>query len=415
MPAYGCFRYFAVSCLTALVLAGCSSVSTQKEEPKQPDQEISSEKGVNGQSLPENVISAKSAFFIPTDFGMLPEARSQDWANALKAFRLSCSAMGQKVAWLDACANAQFVQDEEAAPFFRTFFEAYEVISRENPSAPTDTGLMTGYYEPLLHGSLKRHGAYRYPLYGVPDDLITVDLTQLHPQLKGLRLKGKVVGHRLVPYDTRGEIEKRRDLMGHVLCWVDDPVDAFFLQIQGSGRILLDDGTFLRLGYADQNGHPYKAIGGWLIENAGLTRDEMSMQRIRRWVQENPKRMRELLNNNPNFVFFEKRVGFSDDDGPLGAQGVPLTAGASVAVDRRYWPLGLPFMTEVAQSNPALAFARPVIAQDTGGAIRGVIRFDYFWGYGDIAGVQAGRQKSVAHAWVLIPKGRSPLEFFTSP
>lgn len=392
---------FAAAACAALFIAGCSTA------PKGP-------LGPDGNALPENVVTTAAAYFVPADFNALPAVRPADWTNALTAFRASCTVMGQESLWTKACANAQFATDETAESFFSTYFEAYEVISREKAASPTDTGLMTGYYEPMLRGSRRAHGPYRYPLYGVPEDLITVDLTSLHPQLKGLRLKGKVVGNRLVPYDTRREITAKKDVKAPVLCRVDDPVDAFFLQIQGSGRVLLDDGTWMRVGYADQNGHPYRAIGGWLIENAGLTRDEMSMQRIRRWVRENPKRMRELLNTNPNFVFFEERVGMGEADGPLGAQAVPLTPGASVAVDRRYWKLGVPFVTEVTQDNPAMAFARPVIAQDTGGAIRGVIRFDYFWGFGDIAGAQAGRQKSRAHAWVLVPRGMKPSDIMTA-
>ena len=194
----------------------------------------------------------------------------------------------------------------------------------------------------------------------------------------------------------------------HVLCWADDPVEAFFLQIQGSGRVLLDNGSLIRIGYADQNGHPYKSLGAWLIENAGLTREEMSMQRIKQWVRDNPQRRQELLNANPNFVFFAERVGYSDDQGPVGAQGVPLTPMASVAVDRRYWKLGVPFVTAASQSLPAMEFARPVIAQDTGGAIKGVLRFDYFWGLGNEAGNRAGGQKSDVSAWVMVPKGQSP-------
>ena len=146
------------------------------------------------------------------------------------------------------------------------------------------------------------------------------------------------------------------------------------------------------------------------MENAGLKREEMSMQRIRQWVRENPKRTRELLDTNPNFVFFTERTGFADDEGPIGAQGVPVTGGATVAVDRRYWQLGVPFLTKADQERPAMHFVRPVIAQDTGGAIRGVIRFDYFWGYGDIAGLQAGRQKSEVKAWVLVPRGKTPAD-----
>ena len=418
------WRELSLTLLAAALLAGCSSAPKAPEEAAgvTPDEgEVQMEKAAETPELVidsgvvESAVTVKRAAtsfarFESVPFTELPAARAEDWTNALKAFRTSCTAMGMKPLWLEACANAQLTSDEAAADFFARWFEAWKVTSLEDKARPSDTGLMTGYYEPMLHGSRMKHGDYQYPLYGVPDDLITVDLATLHPQLKGLRLRGKVVGNRLVPYDTRGQIEKRGDLAGKVLCWVDDPVDAFFLQIQGSGRVLLEDGTFLRVGYADQNGHPYKAIGAWLVENAGLKREEMSMQRIRKWVRDNPQRTRELLDTNPNFVFFAERTGFADDEGPIGAQGVPITGGATVAVDRRYWQLGVPFLTDVSQAKPAMHFVRPVVAQDTGGAIRGVIRFDYFWGYGDIAGLQAGRQKSDARCWVLVPRGKTPAD-----
>ncbi len=194
----------------------------------------------------------------------------------------------------------------------------------------------------------------------------------------------------------------------YVICWVDDPIEAFFLQIQGSGRIALDDGSVMRVGFADQNGHPYRAVAGWLVKNAGLSTSEMSMQRIKRWAKENPNRTQELLNANPNFVFFSERRGSSPEEGPLGAQEVPLTAEASVAVDRRYWPLGLPFVLDIEQASPRMKMARAVVAQDTGSAIRGVLRFDYFWGYGEQAGSRAGAQKSDVRAWILMPRGEDP-------
>lgn len=418
------WRQLSLVIFGAATLAGCSSTPQAPEEAGLDVTPAEGEVTTEAEKTPELVIDAgvvenavtvkraSTAFakFESVPFTELPAARSEDWTNALRAFRTSCTAMGAKPLWLESCANAQLTSDEAAYDFFARWFEAWKVTSLEDKTKPAETGLMTGYYEPMLRGSRTKHGDYQYPLYGVPDDLITVDLTSLHPQLKGLRLRGKVVGNRLVPYDTRGQIEKRGDLAGKVLCWVDDPVDAFFLQIQGSGRVLLDDGAFLRLGYADQNGHPYKAIGAWLVENAGLKREEMSMQRIRKWVRDNPQRTRELLDTNPNFVFFAERTGFSDEEGPIGAQGVPITGGATVAVDRRYWQLGVPFLTDVSQAKPAMHFVRPVIAQDTGGAIRGVIRFDYFWGYGDIAGLQAGRQKSDARCWVLVPRGKTPAD-----
>lgn len=380
----------------ALLLTACS---TAPEKPGQPV--------VEDLSKDYPIVNGEVRFKAVT-FAEMPATNDADWDNALAAFRLSCEKMGSREMWLTACANAQFVVTGQARAFFENYFDVYKVASAEKPLT-TDIGTTTGYYEPMLRGSRIRHGKYQYPIYGVPDDLIQVDLASLYPQLKGLRLRGKVVGRRLVPYDTRSGIMKRSDLREqNVLCWVDDPVEAFFLQIQGSGRVLLDDGAFMRVGFGDQNGHPYKALSNWLIQNAGLTRSEMSMQRIKRWVKENPKRTNELLNTNPNFVFFDERFGFGPEDGPLGAQGVTLTAGASVAVDRRHWPLGLPFVIDVSQKDPELSFTRPVVAQDTGGAIKGVIRFDYFWGYGDLAGAQAGIQTSRTQAWVLLPKGMKP-------
>lgn len=355
--------------------------------------------------------------FGKSSFAELPPVTDESWEAALAAFKLSCSKMGTGAMWLDACSNAQFVGEGRAREFFLTWFDLWRVAAdtratnASNNAGIVDTGLATGYYEPLLRGSRTRHGPYQHPIYRVPDDLIAVELDALYPQLKGLRLRGKLVGGKLVPYDSRAEIERRARLgqmQRYALCWVDDPVEAFFLQIQGSGRIALEDGTYMRVGFADQNGHPYKAVAKWLAENAGLSLSEMSMQRIKRWAKENPQRTQELLNANPNFVFFAERKGGDPELGPIGAQGVPLTAQASVAVDRRYWPLGLPFVIDVKQTRPAQAFTRAVVAQDTGSAIRGVLRFDYFWGFGEAAAGPAGAQKSAVRAWILMPKGEDP-------
>lgn len=343
-------------------------------------------------------------------FSDLPPMRDADWDRAVKAFQVSCASMGNHMLWREVCRNVQDMPEGLGKAFFEGNFDLWQVAQQdEQTNRVTYTGLMTGYYEPILRASRFRHDVYQYPIYGVPDDLITVDLDSLYPQLKGLRLRGKLQGNKLVPYDDRNGIVQRQDLKEKsVICWADDPVEVFFLQIQGSGRILLDNGELIRVGYANQNGHPYRSLGAWLIENAGLTRNEMSMQRIKKWVQDNPQRQQELLNVNPNFVFFSERKGFADDQGPIGAQGVPIAPLASVAVDRRYWKLGVPFVTQVTQMNPPLEFVRPVIAQDTGGAIKGVLRFDYFWGLGNTAGIQAGAQKSQVAAWVMVPKGKSP-------
>jgi len=390
----------------SLLLFGCSTAPQQETPPQK-------------ETVPPTPESqdfvAGDVRLSPSQFADLPVTRDEDWEQALKAFQVSCTNMQHHSLWREACRNAQGMPQGLARAFFEGNFELWKVSARDSQSGFfIDKGLMTGYFEPILRASRVRHGIYQYPIYGVPDDLITVELDSIHPQLKGLRLRGKLQGRKLVPYDDRKGIATRKDLeKKHVICWADDPVEAFFLQIQGSGRVLLDNGSLLRIGYADQNGHPYRSLGAWLIENAGLTRDEMSMQRIKQWVRDNPQRRQELLNANPNFVFFAERTGYSDDQGPVGAQGVPLTPLASVAVDRRYWKLGVPFVTAASQSMPAMQFVRPVIAQDTGGAIKGVLRFDYFWGLGNEAGNRAGSQKSDVSAWVMVPKGQSPAAVFS--
>lgn len=390
----------------SLLLFGCSTAPQQETPPQK-------------ETVPPTPESqdfvAGDVRLSPSQFADLPATRNEDWEQALKAFQVSCTTMQNHSLWREACRNAQGMPQGLARAFFEGNFELWKVSARDSQSGFfIDKGLMTGYFEPILRASRVRHGIYQYPIYGVPDDLITVELDSIHPQLKGLRLRGKLQGRKLVPYDDRKGIASRKDLeKKHVICWADDPVEAFFLQIQGSGRVLLDNGSLLRIGYADQNGHPYRSLGAWLIENAGLTRDEMSMQRIKQWVRDNPQRRQELLNANPNFVFFAERTGYSDDQGPVGAQGVPLTPLASVAVDRRYWKLGVPFVTAASQSMPAMQFVRPVIAQDTGGAIKGVLRFDYFWGLGNEAGNRAGSQKSDVSAWVMVPKGQSPAAVFS--
>lgn len=345
------------------------------------------------------------------DFSQLPTVAPTDWQNAFEAFRTGCDALGQHPNWRDVCVRISTTDPTEAEGFFLSNFTPWHVRIAELENgvevSSNDKGLMTGYYEPLLRGSLRKEGPYRHPIYGVPDDLIQVDLADLYPQLKGLRLRGKVVGRKLIPYDTRGDIQKRHDMDRWAIVWVDDPVDAFFLHIQGSGRIQLPDGRFLRVGFADQNGYRYHSIGNWLVQKGYLNSNELSMQRIRTWARSHPSEVNEALAQNPSYVFFEERKT-DPSKGPVGAQGVPLTPLASVAVDPRIWRLGTPFVVSVEQNRPSLSFTRPVVAQDTGGAIRGAIRFDYFWGFGDDAGASAGRQKSNVRAWVLIPNGLRP-------
>ena len=306
----------------------------------------------------------------------------------------------------------------ETAPLAREFFarrfDAYRVTARQYESgneidAPISSqGLVTGYYEPLLRGSRRRSDKYSVPLYRVPDDLIVVDLASVYPELSTMRLRGKLEGRRIVPYPTRGEITGSNTLAGHELLWVDDSIDAFFLHIQGSGRVQFDDGSIVRVGYGDQNGHPYRSLGRWLVDQGQLTIDQASMQGIKAWAQRNPARLKEALNHNSSFVFFRELPLGNPAAGPVGALGVALTPGYSLAADARFIPLGAPVVLATTDPNSGSPIVRPMLAQDTGGAIRGPLRFDFFWGFGAAAGERAGRQKHEGSAWVLVPKGTTP-------
>jgi membrane-bound lytic murein transglycosylase A len=238
----------------------------------------------------------------------------------------------------------------------------------------------------------------------VPDDLLTLDLVSLYPDLKGQRLRGRVDGRTVKPYWSRAEIaEGKAGLERKVLAWADNAVDAFFLEVQGSGRLQLEDGRLLRLGYADQNGHPYKSIGKWLVDQGELTLSQASMQSIRAWAEKNPQRLQEMLNANPSFVFF--RVMEHASGGAIGALNLPLTDGASIAVDPKFIPLGSPVYLATTRPDNQQPLTRLMHAQDTGGAIRGPVRADFFWGFGHDAGALAGRMKQKGQMWLLWPNG----------
>ena len=263
----------------------------------------------------------------------------------------------------------------------------------------------------LIAGSRTVSAAYAVPLYGVPDDLLTIDLAELYPELKDKRVRGRLDGRRVVPYWPRADIESGKARIGDkALAYVADPVDAFFLQVQGSGRVVLADGTSMRVGYADQNGHPYRSIARVLVDRGELTLERASKQAIEAWGRANPDKVTALLDENPSFVFFrevpppapgtlEARI-----DGPIGALGVPLLAERTIAVDPRALPLGAPVFVATTDPQTTTPRNRLTLAQDTGGAIRGAVRADYFWGFGDAAGRQAGRMRQDGRLWVLWPK-----------
>jgi membrane-bound lytic murein transglycosylase A len=275
-------------------------------------------------------------------------------------------------------------------------------------------GLVTGYYEPLLQGSRIPTTAYRVPLYRVPEDLVTVDLGEVYPELKTMRLRGRLDQSRgrprLVPYWSRADIDAgRAPFAGNEIVWVGDAVEAFFLQVQGSGRVRMEDGSMIRLSYADQNGYPYRSIGKLLVDRGDLPLERASMQGIKAWGAENPDKLPALLAENPSYVFFrEMPMSTNPMDGPPGALGVPLTGGRSIAVDAKFVPLGAPVFLATTWPNSEQPLNRLVLAQDTGGAIRGPLRADFFWGFGEEASNQAGKMKQAGAMWLLWPAGVSP-------
>lgn len=329
-------------------------------------------------------------------------------AAALETFRKSCRAIAQREQWQLVCTAVADVEpgDEQAArDYFETFFQPY-LIHNEDGS---DNGLITGYYGPELLGSRVPSARFKYPIYGQPKDLLTIDLDEIYPELSNYRLRGRVVGNRVVPYFDRGEIDNgEAPLAGDELFWVEDPVELFFLHVQGSGRIRLPDGEQVMVSYANQNGRPYQSIGKLLLDRNIMTREQMSMQNIRRWVEENPEAGKQLLAENPSYVFFRELS--SEFKTPPGALGVPLTAERSLAVDPRTIPLGAPVFLSTTWPGGEEPLKRLMVAQDTGGAIKGHVRADFFWGMGDSAGRIAGRMKQEGRLWVLLPKTASKSE-----
>jgi len=418
-------KYIAL--LLTLALAACVELPTRKttEKPISPPATSSSSacKCEAVETLPPLQIPDVERYTAPpaakpgeapkgNEFALL---RKTDWASltgfdqdnvtaAWSGLLQSCSVLKKQEAWRPACEAISRLPSpnaENIRSLLQQHFDPYRVT---NPDG-TDTGLITGYYEPLLKGSKSRTERYRYPLYAKPDDMVSIDLGSIYPELGNRRLRGKLNGNKLLPYYSRAEIDVLQSPMaGKELLWVDDIVDLFFLQIQGSGFITLENGEGLHVGYADQNGQPYQSIGKVLIDRGELTADKASMQGIKDWGRRNPEKLRELLNTNPSYVFFRELP--KDLSGPLGALGVPIAAERSLAIDPRYIPLGAPVYLSTTYPNSTQPLQRLMMAQDTGGAIKGAVRADFFWGAGFEAGQKAGAMKQRdSRLWVLLPKG----------
>lgn len=349
------------------------------------------------------------AVFQAAAYADLPGWYEENWDDFDQAYARSCARLAKKDParalsddarfglyrdWQAPCAAyAKLNKADPSATrvFFEHYFTPYAIKAGTQAQ-----GLFTGYYEASLKGSRTRSARYNVPLHARPSDLVMVNLGEFRDELKGQRLAGRVIDGNLKPYETRAQIVAGALPENDVLVWVDDPVDAFFVQVQGSGIVELDDGSTMRIGYAGQNGHIYYAIGRELVKRGEMQKDDVSLQTIRTWLAEHPDAAADLMNTNPSYVFFREM----DGAGPVGGEGVALTPLRSLAIDHGKFPYGFPLW--VTTEEPKLR--RMMMAQDTGGAIRGAVRGDVFWGYGDEAEAMAGTMKSPGRYWILLPK-----------
>ena len=384
--------------LMVAVLAGCAGSPALQQTSQ-----------VSAKPAVAAVTAEPKARWTPATFADLPGWLADNLRDVKTAFAENCKGLRSKPDWVSACARYPF---DAPAVQQRAFIEREFVPYQLTRADAEDQSLITGYYEPLLKGSRTKTSRFNVPLYARPDDLLVVDLGDLYPELKGKRVRGRLVdaapgaqGRRVVPYFDRAQIDSEGASL-KPLAWVDDGVEAFFLHIQGSGLIELDDGKRMRVGYADQNGHPYRGIGRALVDRGELKLEEASMQGIKGWIARNPSKAQALLNENASYVFFREIDATAA--GPLGSLGVPLTAERSMAVDTRFIPPGSMVYLATTYPNALVPLRRLMFAQDIGGAIRGVVRGDFYWGTGLAAGEQAGRMKQNAQMWVLWPKGTTP-------
>lgn len=400
----------------ALLLAACASSPKPVSEPARAP--VTTPAPTTPATAP-----ASPAVLPPTGGAPAPQAlarplQAADWSDlpgwaadpvedAWPAFLASCRAVSRQAVWRPVCDAAKAQGENPGGAAVRRFFEARLSPWRVLNADGSREGLVTGYYEPLIKGSRSRSKSYPWPVHGVPDDLLTIDLGDVFPDLKGQRVRGRLAGNRVVPYYTRADVARQAErFAGKILLYAEDAVELFFLQVQGSGRVQLPDGSVVRLAYGDANGHPYQSIGRWLVDKGEMKLEQASMEGIKSWARANPGRLQEMLNANPSYIFFREVAQSSG--GPVGALGQPLTEGRSLAVDPRSIPLGAPVFLATTQPNSAQPLRRLMLAQDTGSAIKGGVRGDFFWGFGAEAGALAGRMRQKGEMWVLWPRDQIP-------
>ncbi len=389
-------RNLIASLFLVLAVAGCAATEKTVSDDKTP-------------------LALESA-----SFSDLPGWNEDDLKGFIQAYRTSCArilkqdaskkfasnaAFGNYGDWQPACRSAASVDANNTASV-RAFVENNFKVMKATAGGNAK-GLFTGYYESTLNGSRTKHGKYQHPLLGRPNDLVMVDLGDFREELKGQRIAGRVTDGKLKPYENRAQIVggKMAPQNFKPLVWLDDPQDAFFVQVQGSGIVHLEDGSIMRVGYAAQNGHPYYAIGRELVKRGVYSKDEVSMDSIRSWLLNNPGQAEELMNTNPSYVFFQEMPDDGSGAGPQGGEGIKLTPKRSLAIDRSIIPYGFPvYLDADYKDENGKPIRRLMMAQDTGGAIRGAVRGDFFWGAGDTAEKMAGPMKANGRYFFLMPK-----------
>ncbi|QWD96749.1 murein transglycosylase A [Polynucleobacter sp. MG-6-Vaara-E2] len=369
------FQASVFAIVIASLVAGCSTPPTRGTGYRSG--------GVGGTP---STYSSSIASFSAVSWQALPGWQEDDLTQAWPAWLKSCDTLRKRsseVNWYQVCAQTSSVSGRDSQAIRRYFennFQAYEIRN----SSGSETGMITGYYEPVMNGSLTRTNAYSVPLYAYPNAW-----KKSKPN----------------PGPTRVELMSSGILKGSEIAWVQDPIAAAFMQIQGSGKIRLDDGRVLRLGFAGTNEQPFKSFAQWLLDRKEITRSEATMQGISQWAKRNPDRVNEMLNANPRFVFFKELPGNVEADlGPTGALGIPLTSERSIAIDLQAMPLGAPVFLSTTKPLSSQALQKLVMAQDTGKAIVGGVRADYYWGSGESAGEMAGRMKQNGKMWLLLPR-----------
>ncbi|ASK28473.1 murein transglycosylase A [Neisseria chenwenguii] len=424
----------------AAILAACPSSKTPKKTPTYETPVVKGADRPTGTPHPlgTTVTPGGGASYTVVKHEALPHWGFQHFVSSLKSFKLGCEKLKSREGWQDVCAQAMQTSNHHfpAKTFFEKYFTPWQVSANGSQA-----GTVTGYYEPVLHGDTRRTSKARFPIYGIPSDFVSVplpanlrgskttvrvratgqnsgaidsagqysaDLSKFPVSPRTTALKGRFEGNRFVPYYTRNQINGGAiNGKAPILGYADDPVELFFMQIQGSGRLKTPSGQFVRLGYADKNEYPYVSIGRYMADKGYLKLGQTTMQGIKAYMQQNPGKLAEVLGQNPSYVFF-RPLGGGSDQGPVGALGTPLMGEYAGAVDRHYITLGAPLFVATAHPATGRALNRLIMAQDTGSAIKGAVRVDYFWGYGEEAGNLAGKQKTTGYVWQLLPNGMQP-------